>query len=1156
MNTLVDAEARRQIRCELDTNMVVEAAAGTGKTTELVERVVAVLGEGRGTVESLVAVTFTEKAAGELKLRLRARLESARQGTDGAVASNLEQALARLEEARVSTIHGFCADLLRERPVEARVDPQFRVMTEVESRQLFSETFRRWLQTTLENPPEGIRRALRRSSYAGSPSARLEQAAWTLADWRDFTADWRRDPFEREAEIDALVVQLAAFVDLRARCTAPNRDNLYRDTRAAWRVREDILGAEAVRVREYDGIEAAIAGLATGREYRDFREPRHGTGTWFGKGLERDEVLQAHASLCASLQAFTARADADLAPLLQRELRAVIAAYEEVKLRSGRLDFLDLLLRARDLICSCDPVRADFQRRFSHIFVDEFQDTDPLQAEILLLLAADDPSQRDWRAVTPAPGKLFLVGDPKQSIYRFRRADVGIYLEVKQMLAGRGAACLELSTSFRSVPAIQQVVNAGFAGAMKADATALQPGYVPLAASRAEVASQPSVIVLPVPRPLGRRGGVTATAIEASLPDAVGAFVDWLLTQSGWTVAERSPQSGREERVPISARHVCLLFRRFDNMFSGDMTRGYVQSLESRGIPHLLVGGSGFHEREEVGTMRAALAAIEWPDDELSVFATLRGSLFSFSDEELFEYRHLVERLHPFRVPPELPPHLEKIGAALAVIRDLHRGRNRCTVAETIALLLETTRAAAGLVLRPSGEQVLANVLHLSELARAYESRGGVSFRGFVQQLLAEADAGKAAEAPILEEGSDGVRLMTVHKAKGLEFPVVILADVTARLARPPASRWIDAARRLCAVRLAGWSPTELLEHDADELAREQAEGVRVAYVAATRARDLLVVPAVGADPFENGWTAPLNGAIYPPRTDGRFAEPASVEVAGCPPFGASSMVVAPPPGEAGGYLVEDDRSVRPGRHDFAEHGVVWFDPAILRLDAQPFFGIRQEELIGRDAPPAVVATDLARYEEWRGDRAAALARGGRPTLVVHTATARAAGGEGVPAEVEVAEVGRAAGRPAGPRFGALVHAILAAIDLGAARAAIDESARMFGRLLAAENAEVDAAVTAVEAALRHPLLQRARAAQSRGECRRETPMILADADTVVDGIVDLAFAEAGRWTVIDFKTDRELAECAEAYKRQVSLYARTISAATGQPATPVLLRV
>jgi ATP-dependent exoDNAse (exonuclease V) beta subunit len=176
VSVLDDQRARDAIANDLESTSVVEAAAGTGKTTELVRRIVRVLATGKGSVGDLVAVTFTEKAAGELKLRLRQELErgTGDSGLDAASRSRLDAALMNLEEAHVSTIHGFCADLLRERPVEAGVDPLFRVLTDGEARRLYAEAFDAWLQEALENPPEGVRRSLRRSARKAGKKATLE----------------------------------------------------------------------------------------------------------------------------------------------------------------------------------------------------------------------------------------------------------------------------------------------------------------------------------------------------------------------------------------------------------------------------------------------------------------------------------------------------------------------------------------------------------------------------------------------------------------------------------------------------------------------------------------------------------------------------------------------------------------------------------------------------------------------------------------------------------------------------------------------------------------------------------------------------------------------------------------------------------------------
>ncbi|MGE0394415.1 MAG: UvrD-helicase domain-containing protein, partial [Vicinamibacterales bacterium] len=835
---------------------------------------------------------------------------------------------------------------------------------------------------------------------------------------------------------------------------------------------------------------------------------------------------------------------------LHEELGGAVERYEALKAREGALDFLDLLLRTRNLLVADRQVRDAFQRRFRRIFVDEFQDTDPLQADILLLLAADSPEVTARAAVRPVPGKLFVVGDPKQSIYRFRRADVDLYLEVVDQLERCGAVRVELQASFRGVPGIQHAVNRAFAGVLDRPAGAgvrVAP-YVPLAPVRDAIASQPAVVALPVPKPYAFRG-VSARAIEASLPDATAAWIAWLVRESGWVVTER----GGGPPVPVSARHVCLIFRRFVS-FGEDVTRPYVDALEARGLPHLLVGGRAFHGREEIETLRAALAAIEWPDDQLSVFATLRGSLFAIGDEELFEYRHHAGTFHPFRVPEALPAHLSPVADACRVLRVLHQQRNRRPVADTVTGVLDAVRAHAGFVLRPGGEQVLANVLHVAELARQYEMEGGMSFRGFVERLHDEATRAQSAEAPVLEEGTDGVRLMTAHKAKGLEFPVVVLADITARLAPAEAGRTVDQARRLCAQRLAGLSPVELLEAQLAEGEQERREGERIAYVAATRARDVLVVPAVGDEPFD-GWVTPLNDALYPEAGARRDGRPSP----GVPAFASRDTVLERPDGDPA-----RPGTVAPGLHTItgggADSQVVWWspEPGALDLGVRPAFGIRRDDLIVRDVAPEVLAAQHEAHARWQQGRAAAIASASAPSLAIVTAT-EAADDPGLTVGLAVdVEVDRVPGprHASGPGFGALVHALLADVDLPAG-VGVSGLADVHGRLLGASEDDRQAAVATVRAALAHAVVRRAAAALDRGACWREAPLTVRDGSGVlIEGAADLVFEEDGVLTVVDFKTGTPDPVTLARYRRQVQIYAAAVAGAMGRAARGVLLLV
>ncbi len=1143
MIELHDNEARRRIREDLDRTFVVEAAAGTGKTTALVSRVVALVRTGRAELQRIVAVTFTEAAAGEMKLRLRAALERARGESTDAERARLDHALAQLEEARISTIHGLCGDLLRERPVEARVDPLFQVAAEDEQRRLYDQAFDLWFQQALESPPEGVRRMLRRGRRGSSPREQLRLAGFDLLEHRDFTAEWRREPFDRDREIDVLVERVAAvghLVDL-----ADSKDDWLCKLFVRMQTFDrELARKESVRARDYDALESSLCELAAAKGWN-----------WTGRGqfargkMSRAEAIAKKEELKAALDAFSARTSADLAALLHAELSPLIADYEALKARAGKLDFIDLLLRARDLVRDHAGVRRELQQRFTHLFVDEFQDTDPLQAELILLLSCHDEAHTDWASVTPAPGKLFLVGDPKQSIYRFRRADVALYEQIKERLVARGAEVLHLVTSFRGVPALQHAVNAAFSLRMQPNEQRSQADYVPLKPVRTDPAGRPAIVALPVPRPYSDFGKITKWSIDKSLPDAVGAFIEWLVRDSGWTVTEREDPN---TPVRVAPRHICLLFKRFSS-YDKDVTRPYARALEARGIAHVLVGGRSFHHREEIAALRAAATAIEWPDDELSVFAALRGPFFALADDALvaFSAARGSAPFHPLRpVEGELTELTRPVADALAILAELHRARNRRPIADTLGRLLEITRAHAGIAIWPTGEQSLANVLRLVDLARRFEAAGATSFRAFVESLEEAVERGTTGEAPVVEEGTDGVRMMTVHKAKGLEFPVVILVDPTAPLSPESPDHHVDHARRLWAKRIAGCAPIELLEHADEVLRRQQEEGVRLVYVAATRARDLLVVPTVGdrVEEKDKGWVNVLDPAIYPHPRHRAEAAPAP----GCPPFGRDSVLERHP--EA-----YDGDAVAPGEHapDAGEHRVVWWDPRALGLDREVDTGLRQQAILVADADTGPDEAGSA-HETWIARRAGLLVRGAVPTVRAASATALSHEGiEGLvlPGEVQHTRVaGDRAGHPRGKRFGALVHAVLAALDDPASLASV---AAAHGRLLGATPEEIAVAAIRVERALEHPLLSAARAAPER---RREVAIAARLADgRVVEGIVDLAFRAEGaaHYTVVDFKTDVELQEAARsAYETQVRLYMLAIAEATGAPTQGILLSV
>ena len=468
-------------------------------------------------------------------------------------------------------------------------------------------------------------------------------------------------------------------------------------------------------------------------------------------------------------------------------------------------------------------------------------------------------------------------------------------------------------------------------------------------------------------------------------------------------------------------------------------------------------------------------------------------------------------------------------------------------------MLLDAVRAHAGIALWPTGEQALANSLRLVDLARCFE-RVASSFRAFVEQIEADAETGEADEAPIVEEGTEGVRVMTVHKAKGLEFPVVILADPTCPAARDTPSRHVDPARRLWLEPLCGCAPAELLEAAEEELRRDRAEEMRVAYVATTRARDLLVVPVMG-DGRIAGWLDVLNPALYP-LGDAKH-QPSLAP--GCPAFSNDSVLDRGPEGVA-----PDGGSVQPGLHRPSAAGppVTWWDPAVLQLDMEEQAPLRQQRILEPDPDGTAAAASEASYAGWKAARGEVLAVASRPSLSVQTVTmlARAeAANERV--QVEIVKSPGSPARPHGRRFGALVHALLAAVDLGSSPEMVSAAAAIHGRLVDATDEEIEAAATTVNATLLHPIMRRAARGTGDGDLRRETPITLRRADgTLAEGVVDLVFREENSdfsgWTVVDFKTGSEFDANKVTYAAQVALYVEAIEKATKQPTRGILFVV
>jgi ATP-dependent helicase/nuclease subunit A len=613
--------------------------------------------------------------------------------------------------------------------------------------------------------------------------------------------------------------------------------------------------------------------------------------------------------------------------------------------RLGLLDFHDLHAVARNLLRARPDVRRDFQQRYRTVLLDEFQDTDPLQLEIAFFLAEDPagPPAPSWDAVRLEPGRLFLVGDPKQSIYRFRRADIETYERARDRVAAQGEV-LALETNFRSTRRLLEAVNHAFAPQMQPPEDGrYQPAYAPVAPAP-DTPDGDGPVLLEWASGAGEAGApASADERRAREAAALAALVARAVTRGEWHVRERGDRAAR----PVRYGDVVCLFRTFVGVAL------YEDAFRAAGVPYRTLGGRAYFARSEVGWALAALTAIEDPHDPVALVAALRSPFFGAPDGALLAHAAAGGRFSYLApVPPGAPA---PIADAWRVLGDLHRRRTRESAAAIVEALYAETEVLATYALDAQGDQRVANLLRITDTARALEAAGRPTFRALVRWLAAQEAGGyEEGESPVAEEGDQVVRLLTVHQAKGLEFPVVIVPDL--EWDRPAATPRLLVDRRPGAAlgvslgKVGDWAVdtdtvADLLEH---ERRRSDAEALRLFYVAVTRARDHLVVPLLF------GWAPRGFAAFCAPFLDEGWA-------------GARRIAVDPAPPPA--------------------------------------------------APtPAAAAPALVPREAWAAAREAARARGGRGTPVVHPGGAGPARGDGarlgalVHAALAVADLGDPAG--------------------------------------------------------------------------------------------------------------------------------------------------
>jgi len=1071
----------------LDRTYLVEAGAGTGKTSVLVDRLLAILRAGTD-IARVVAITFTEKAAGELRVRLRTELERAVQEADGADHEALERALHDIDRAQVNTIHGFCSGLLKERPVEAGVDPGFAVADELRRRILLDAAWDRWLRDELKRhlPP-----AVAAARALGFAIPKIRELAETLVLERDLLhlAPKPEPAADTAGFIEDLRAAARDFADASAtHCQDPaDRASVAIETFAA-----DVEAIDALP----EEIRAAYAVTRI--------KPAPGTRTGSKKNWD-DGVLDGLRERAAVLgdrqKELRAVASHNAAIEVLHWVEGFVARYEEEKSRQGVLDFQDLLTRSRDLLRDDEGVREHFKRAYDRVLVDEFQDTDPLQCEIVFFLAEEKGRHEpDWTKVRVESGKLFIVGDPKQSIYRFRRADIEMYEQAKAIVRAQGDV-LQLVENFRTRPGIVSEINAAFSPIMKAPegGRRYQPDYEPLTAYREPEDKGPGVVILPPAGPLGENA--KADEVRAAEATAVAAFVERAVAEGEPPVFDRD----RGEWRRPSLRDIAVLFHRTTGLAA------YEDAFASYGLDYRIAGGKRFYVRREVIELRTALTAIEDPHNLVAVVGVLRTPFFGVSDEAIVLHRARAGTLNYLAKADEGEPAVER---AFALLSELHAERNTTSIAELLSKLFERTGALELFLLKSDGEQRHANLVKVIELASTLEKSEPMSFGGFVRWLREVSQlTPEEAESPLSEEGDEFVRMLTIHKSKGLEFPITILADLGRLSGGGSESIVIDREEELLAFgvgpkddRLATRDYERLLEFEG---VRREAELVRLLYVGATRARDALVIP----------WF---------PAKDG---------------VGATGLLT-----HLGGFL--EAGSTEPVC-DLAPEGrsIVRFDTGSLNLGRKAPRPVRLDVERARAIDPETTDAhaERARWERWI--EGIGTARHDPAKLVTPSSLATHVDFEPVRDEEPPT------GAPThGRELGTLVHAVMEQIDFGAPET-VRDVARAIARTTGAGGDLVGEATGLVERALGSSIIRRAAVAS---HASREVPFCVSHGGVIVEGKIDLLFEEEDGIVIVDYKTDAVPPDGAEGladrYRQQAEAYALAVTQASGKPVKEIVL--
>ncbi|MBP2687568.1 MAG: UvrD/REP helicase, partial [Deltaproteobacteria bacterium] len=647
-----------------------------------------------------------------------------------ALRRRVEEMVDGVGRLSVTTFHSFCARVLRSFPAEAGVDPLFEVLPESAAADAWDAAFRKFLQGEFggeEVLPEWDRVL----SRLPDPSK-----AWgVIRRLCLFQRDLLRGPAQDFGSpgdfLDFLLREYAPSVEyfrsFVAGIRAPEDDPATERFREALRVLDSAWGAV---LRGDLPAAAASAGGGAAVFTLDLRKAASKKKFPRPEGPKLSEVRDALLRFW-KLVGEVPEGDA-AARFLVARAGAALASFEAAK--GSGLDFMDLLLRASDLLAGNPAVARRLGERFRYIFVDEFQDTDPLQAGVLRAIAAD-----------AVPGRLFVVGDPKQSIYGFRRADIQVYRKFREGMVDAGGEDVPLVRNFRSRPDLLATLSGLFSRVLSGGED-FSPAYAHVVSNRNDP---------------GEGHPVSLYRLDPAVDEP--EFLAALVGRIAGSVKVRD-RDGVER--PASFRDIAVLYR---SDASGEVLSGYRAALAAAGIPHVVPSRKGFFLRQEVQDLRMVLSAVDVPADRSARYAALKTIFFGLSDEEILP----LYGEDPSAVPA-------RVHEAVALLSRLSSRRGRASLPDLLAALYGETGVDFVAARVPDGERIVRNLSKAAELARAFEWSGAGSLKLFLAEIRRKAAEGREEdEVPDFEEGEDAVRISTIHGAKGLEFPVVILAGIS-----------------------------------------------------------------------------------------------------------------------------------------------------------------------------------------------------------------------------------------------------------------------------------------------------------------------------------------------------------------------------------------